>query len=114
MVRNNIENPSPLVIQNELRLLAEETGASFSIGTMWDITETSYEHDGTCVKLFERDDEAYIKITVPKEGEDYEDVGNYAVESITDIEFQHYGNGETRIVLSYQSGDSIDHADWGL
>lgn len=108
-LRNKVSNPTALQIQNELRLYAQNVGGEFSVMTEQGITETKYEIEDTRVRLFEREDSAYLKINVPSEDDhDFDDIGNYDLDDITEIEFSEEPH---RIYLFCEEEGNYD---WGL
>ena len=106
---NSITDPTPLQIQNELRLYANEVGGTITIREELGITETVYQIDDTRVRLFERGDDAYLKLTRPSDDDpDFDEVSNFDLDDIEDIEF---GVNPQRIHIHCGEGDFYD---WGL
>jgi len=109
---NQFENPTALEIQNELRIYSQEVGGSFSVIQNGNITETTYNIRDSRVRLFERDDDCYLKITTPSEDEPTEtEYGNFRLSQIKSIEFMHEPQ---RISISHEEEDGMEFYDWGL
>ncbi len=107
---NQIDNPDALQIQNELRLLAKKVEGSFSVITEHGITESTYKNDnGTRVHLFERGNYSYLKIIQQRKNEpNSEDVGNYSLEEIKNIEFSQ---NTLQIYVTMEDGEI---SEWNL
>lgn len=110
MSLNDLKNPTPFGVQNELRLFAKKLDdASFETSKDGGIIESKFECGRFRARLFERehDGKAYLKI-VYKKDDAADDVENYRMDNLRSIEFNHNTN---RILTSCETHG---FTDWGI